>query len=319
MSRSIHRRHFVQTTAGATAAIAASSLPLTALADHHEHTGEKSKKSSGDEPLFRISLAEWSLHRTLQSGEMNNLDFPAVAKNEFDIDAVEYVNQFFKDKANDTRYLSELKSRCNDLGVRSLLIMCDGEGQLGDANEANRTKAVENHYKWVEAANLLGCHSIRVNAASSGTREEQRDRAADGLSRLGDFADQHGINVLVENHGGLSSDGAWLKAVMEQVARPNVGTLPDFGNFRVSDSVMYDRYKGMEELMPFAMAVSAKSHKFDEEGNEVNTDFRRVMKTVLANDYHGYVGIEWEGSEPDEKAGIRLTRDLLLKVRDELS
>jgi len=312
----INRRDFVKSSAVASAALAAGSLPLAALADHHE--GE-SEHSASSEPLYRISLAEWSLHRTINSGEMTNLDFPAVAKNEFDIDAVEYVNQFFKDKANDTSYLSELKSRCDDLGVRSLLIMCDGEGQLGDANDGGRTKAVENHYKWVEAANLLGCHSIRVNAASSGTREEQRDRAADGLSRLGDFADQHGINVLVENHGGLSSDGAWLKAVMEQVARPNVGTLPDFGNFRVSGSVMYDRYKGMEELMPFAMAVSAKSHKFDAEGNEVNTDFRRVMKTVLANDYHGYVGIEWEGGEPDEKAGIRLTRDLLLKVRDELS
>lgn len=264
--------------------------------------------------LFNISLAEWSLHRTLQSGEMTNLDFPAVAKNEFDIDAVEYVNSFFKDKAKDTDYLTELKTRCDDLGVRSLLIMCDGEGQLGAADEAKRTQAVENHYQWVEAAKFLGCHSIRVNAASAGSRQEQQARAADGLSRLGEFADQHGVNVLVENHGGLSSDGAWLKAVMEQVARPNVGTLPDFGNF-----YEYDRYQGVEDLMPFAKAVSAKSRTFDPEGNESGIDYRQMLQIVLDANYHGYIGIEWEGGEPDEKQGIRLTRDLLVKIREEMA
>lgn len=322
MTHPVNRRQFVKSTAIGSATLAAGAMSTITSADHHEKddkAGHGAAAHHHEGPLFRISLAEWSLHKTIHGGQMTNLDFPAVAKNEFDIDAVEYVNQFFKDKAQDTRYLSELKSRCDDLGVRSLLIMCDGEGQLGDANQAARTKAVENHYKWVEAANLIGCHSIRVNAASSGTREEQRDRAADGLAQLGEFADQHGMNVLVENHGGLSSDGAWLAAVMQQVARPNVGTLPDFGNFKVSENVMYDRYRGMKELMPYAMAVSAKSHNFDAEGNETNTDYRKVMNIVLDHDYHGYVGIEWEGGVPDEKAGIRLTRDLLLRVREELS
>src|SRR5690606_26795535 len=131
--------------------------------------------------------------------------FPKVTK-DLGIDAVEYVNAFFKDKAEDKEYLKELKQRCDDLEVRSLLIMCDDEGDLGDADEAARKKAVENHHRWVSAAKFLGCHSIRVNARSSGSYEEQRDRAADGLSRLGDYADQHGINVIVENHGGLSSN-----------------------------------------------------------------------------------------------------------------
>ncbi len=305
MPSPLRRREFLKSSAAFSAGAAAGLFSLPSLSMAAE---------SGEEPLFKISLAEWSLHETLHSGEMTNLDFPAVAKNEFDIDAVEYVNQFFKDKAQDNEYLSELKTRCDDLGVRSLLIMCDGEGQLGDADEKKRLEAVENHYRWVEAAKFLGCHSIRVNAASSGSRQEQQDRAADGLSQLGEFADQHGINVLVENHGGLSSNGAWLVAVMQQVGRPNVGTLPDFGNF-----YDYDRYQGVKELMPFAKAVSAKSKQFDEQGNVVQTDYRQMMKIVLDAGYHGYVGIEWEGDEPDEKQGIRLTRDLLLTIRDELS
>jgi sugar phosphate isomerase/epimerase len=197
--------------------------------------------------------------------------------------------------------------------------MCDGEGELGDAVEARRMQAVENHYKWVEAAKFLGCHSIRVNAASSGSYDDQMDQAADGLARLGEFADQHGLNVLVENHGGLSSNGAWLAGVMEKVARPNVGTLPDFGNFQTSEGQWYDRYQGVKELMPFAKAVSAKSNEFNAEGNEVRTDFRQMMKIVLDAGYHGYVGIEWEGVEPDEMEGIRLTKKLLERVREELS
>ena len=273
----------------------------------------------GEKPLYRISLAEWSFHRTIGAGKLDNLDFATTAKEEFDIDAVEYVNQFFKDKAQDRKYLTELLTRADDHGVRSLLIMCDGEGELGDADKAKRTQAVENHYKWVEAAKFLGCHSIRVNAASSGSYDEQMERAADGLARLGEFADQHGLNVLVENHGGLSSNGAWLAGVMEKVARPNVGTLPDFGNFQTGPGEWYDRYQGVKELMPFAKAVSAKSHEFDAEGNEVRTDYRKMMKIVVDAGYHGYVGIEWEGENPDETEGIRLTKKLLERVRDELS
>ncbi len=188
-------------------------------------------------------------------------------------------------------------------------------------NEAQRTKAVENHHQWVEAAKFLGCHSIRVNAASSGSFEEQQKLAADGLSRLGEFADKYGLSVLVENHGGLSSNGAWLAGVMKRVDRPNVGTLPDFGNFNVNygDQKTYDRYQGVEELMPYAQAVSAKSKQFDEEGNEVQTDFHRMMKIVLDAGYHGHVGIEWEGEKPDEYEGIRLTKRLLEKVRSSLA
>lgn len=266
------------------------------------------------EPLFKISLAEWSLHKALKQGKLDNLEFPAFAKG-CGIDAVEYVNQFFKEKARDERYLTKLKNRCSDEGVTSVLIMVDGEGHLGDPDEAQRKQAVENHHQWIEAAKFLGCHSIRVNAHSSGSRDEQAKLAADGLRQLSEFAAPHKINVIVENHGGLSSDGAWLVDVMKQVDLPNCGTLPDFGNFHE-----YDRYQGCAELMPYAKGVSAKSHEFNDAGDEVRTDYMRMMKIVLDAGYHGYVGIEWEGSDPaDEREGIMLTKKLLERVREKLS
>jgi L-ribulose-5-phosphate 3-epimerase len=277
--------------------------------------------SAAKGPLFEISVAEWSLHKALFAGKMDHLDYAKVAKREFGIGAVEYVNQFFKDKATDGNYLMEMRRRAEGEGVRSLLIMIDGEGNLGDADENKRKQAVENHYKWVEAAKFLGCHSIRVNAATGnkGSFSEQMDRAVEGLSSLASFAEPYRIGVIVENHGGLSSNGAWLAGVMKKVDLPNCGTLPDFGNFRVSKDEMYDRYKGVKELMPYAHAVSAKSHDFDAEGNEVNTDYRKMMKIVLAAKYHGFVGIEYEGSKLSEMEGIQATKNLLERVREELS
>jgi sugar phosphate isomerase/epimerase len=272
-----------------------------------------------DKNTYQISLAEWSLHKTLFAKQMVHLDFPRAAKRDYGIEAVEYVNQFWMDKAKDQDYLAELKKRAEGEGVRSLLIMCDSEGALGDADEKKRTKAVENHYKWVEAGKYLGCHSIRVNAQSSGSYDEQVQRAADGLHRLSEFAAKHKLNVIVENHGGLSSNGEWLTAVMKKVNLPNCGTLPDFGNWGIGGGKEYDRYKGTAELMPFAKAVSAKSHDFDDQGNETHTDFRKMMKIVMDAGYHGFVGIEYEGSKLSEPEGIRATKRLLEKVRGELA
>lgn len=270
-------------------------------------------------PLFRISVAEWSLHKALFGKKLDHLDFAKTAKEEFGIEAVEYVNQFFKDKAQDSAYLAEMKKRASDHGVRSLLIMIDGEGRLGDPNEEQRKKTVDNHKKWVEAAVELGCHSVRVNAASEGDYNEQLSLAADGLMQLTLFAEQHNLNVIVENHGGLSSNGKWLADVMRRVDHPHCGTLPDFGNFRVSATENYDRYQGVEELMPFAKAVSAKSHDFDDAGNETHTDYLRMMKIVVDAEYSGFVGIEYEGSKLDEYEGIRKTKALLERVRSELA
>ncbi|MDP7008470.1 MAG: sugar phosphate isomerase/epimerase family protein [Phycisphaerales bacterium] len=271
------------------------------------------------EPLFRISLAQWSLHKALFAGYIQPIDFPQITKEQFGIDAVEYVNTFFPDRQPKSEFVKELKTRCDDLGVTSLLIMCDGEGNLGDPDDNKRTQAIENHFKWIDAASKLGCHSIRVNAQSEGTPEEQRKLAANGLLRLTEHADTKNIHVIVENHGGLSSNGAWLSSVMKEVDHPRCGTLPDFGNFILDWGTReeYDRYKGVEELMPFAKAVSAKSHDFDASGNEVHTDFRRMLGIVLDAGYRGWVGVEYEGTHVGEFEGIIRTKDLLQKIRDE--
>ncbi len=310
----IHRREFLRQTAG----VAAAPIALGRQSFAHLFGNE-------DKLLFKISLAQWSLHRMLQAGKLDALDFAAFTKSEFGIEAIEYVNSFFKQYAEDKAYLDQLKQRADDNGVKSLLIMVDGEGALGDPDDVKREQAISNHYRWVNAAKFLGCHSIRVNAQSSGSYDQQRDLAADGLRRLTEFATREDINVIVENHGGLSSNGAWLAAVMKQVDHSRCGTLPDFGNFcldwnrRDEPEAWYDRYQGVTELMPFAKAVSAKSHDFDEAGNETQTDFRRMMKIVLDAGYTGYVGIEYEGRRLSEVDGIKATKKLLEAVREELT
>ncbi len=326
------RREFVKRSAVAT-------MSLTGAARRAQASGPQPTPN----PLFRISLAEWSLHRavfgdwlaeagfseltrrirtaprSVLQGSLDPLDFAKTARREFGVDAVEYVNTFFFDRATDSDYLLEMKTRADDEGVRSLLIMCDAEGRLGDPDPSERTAVIENHRKWLDAAAFLGCHSIRVNAASAGTRDEQARLAADGLARLAALGDEVNLDVIVENHGGLSSDGTWLGAVIEQAGHPRVGTLPDFGNFDLGDGQRYDEYRGVAELMPYAKAVSAKSFDFDPDGEERTLDFERLMRSVLDAGYRGYVGIEYEGDRLSEPEGIRATKALLERVRDELA
>jgi sugar phosphate isomerase/epimerase len=277
--------------------------------------------------FFEISLAQWSLNRQFfgRPGvtKLDPLDFAAIAKKQCGINAVEYVNQFYKDAVKKADYLADLKKRADGEGVKNLLIMCDGEGNLGDPDTKRRMTAVRNHVKWLEWAKELGCHSIRVNAASDGklTYAKQQKLAADGLRSLCEIGDTYDLNVIVENHGGLSSHGAWLRGVMEMVDHPRVGTLPDFGNFyikRGDDGLEYDRYLGTYELMPFAKGVSAKSHDFDEKGNEKHTDYKRMLKIVRDAGFKGYIGVEFEGGG-DSFEGIRATKNLLEKIRTELS
>lgn len=257
---------------------------------------------------FRISLAEWSFHKALQARQMDNLDF-AQAASGLQIDAIEYVNTFFKDKATDPVYLAKLNTRAKDNGVFQHLIMCDGEGDLGDPDPARRTRAVENHYKWADAAKTLGCLTIRVNAESAGSFEEQQKLAADGLRRLTEYGAKLDLNVIVENHGGLSSHGDWLAGVMKLVNHPRCGTLPDFGNF-----YEYDRYQGVADMMPFAKAVSAKSHDFDAQGEETTIDFHRMLKIVTGAGFHSWVGIEYEGDRLPEREGVLKTKALLERI-----
>ena len=271
------------------------------------------------ETFFKISLAEWSLNRMLKANEMTNLDFPVKARKDFGLSAVEYVNQFFMDKANDTAYLAELKKRCDDNGVTSVLIMCDNEGQMGDTDAVKRQQTVENHYKWVDAAKFLGCHAIRVNCGGTGTMEEVAAAGADGLRKLSEYGQSAGINVIVENHGGYSSNGAWLTSVIKSVGLPNCGVLADFNNFCLKSEnntciEWYDRYKGVGEMMPFAKGVSAKTLDFDADGNCMETDYVKMLDIVKQAGYTGYLGIEYEGNQLSEYDGIKATIRLLKKV-----
>ena len=305
-----------------------SGFPLSSMAQ---------KKVVSDHLFFDISLAQWSLNRSyygpsrelgwdefgrllrenpseLYQGDIDPLYFAQHARQRYDIGAIEYVNQFYFDKAEDEKYLNELKNVADSEGVESVLIMCDAEGNLGDPDTAARQQAVENHYKWVNMASFLGCHAIRVNAASQGTYEEQMERAADGLRSLTEYADNEGISVVVENHGGLSSNADWLVGTIEMVDHSNCGTLPDFGNFTISENETYDNYEGTEKLMEHAKGVSAKTYDFDEDGNETTLDIERLMTIVKNAGYNGYVGIEYEGNRLSEDEGIKATKALLEKV-----
>jgi sugar phosphate isomerase/epimerase len=263
----------------------------------------------GQTPRFKISLAEWSFHRALGKGEMTNLDFPKIAKTVYNLDAVDFVSTFFKGKAEDTGYLTSLKDTCAKYGVKSLLIMVDAEGNLADTSAAVRQKAVENHYKWVKAAQFLGCHSIRVNAAGKGTMGQVQLAAIDGLTKLSDYAAKYNINVIVENHGGNSSIGKWLSEIMKAVNKPNCGTLPDLGNF-----FEYDRYQGVKEMMPFAKGVSGKTHEFDQDGNETVIDYVKMIKIIADSGFKGYIDVEYEGEKLSEADGVKASIALVNKV-----
>jgi len=293
------RRSFIQT-----AAMAAAGIPLIA----HKGFGMEDMAKE----RFKISLAEWSFHRALGAKEMTNLDFPVKAARDFGIYGVEYVSTFFKDTS--TEYLNELLKITKDNNVTNVLIMIDAQGSLGDSDKAARDKAVENHKPWIEAAKFLGCHSIRVNAAGKGTETEVADSVVESLTKLCTFGEPLKMNIIVENHGGYSSNGKWLSGVIKRVNMKNAGTLPDFGNFRISPTEEYDRYQGMKELMPFAKGVSAKSHEFDAEGNETRSDFYKMMKIVKDAGYKGWVDVEYEWSKLSEPEGILATKKLLEKV-----
>ncbi len=326
----MRRRDFLKHSALATGA----SLFLGACSEEgREAYEEGSANSPGEAPatasLYSISLAQWSLHRAIRSGKVDPLDFAVVARSEFDIGGIEYVNGLFTDRRTDEKYLRELAKRAADHDVTSVLIMCDGEGRLGDPDDAARTQTIDNHRRWIDAASFLGCHSIRVNAQSEGDWDTQKQLAADGLRRLTEVAAEQDINVIVENHGGISSNGAWLAEVIQTVDHERCGTLPDFGNWDTGNGEQYDFYKGTEELMPFAKAVSFKTHILSEDpsgphfrtdwaGARYPIDFERLMRITLDAGYRSWVGIEFEGSEVDEYEGVRQSKAVLAYLHEKL-
>ncbi len=303
------RRDFVR-GALAGSAVVGLNVPICAA----EPSGKPSAGKIGD---FKISLAEWSLIKAALFGkQITNLDFPKIAREDYGIGAIEFVNQFFKDKAHDSAYLKDLKTRAKDHDVTCVLIMIDAEGDLSAANAEQRTKAVENHKKWVDAAVALGCHAIRVNTGHN-YEPKQTSPAAEACGALADYGAEHKIEVICENHGGPSSDPDSLLALIKAVHKPTFGTLPDFGNFPKDRGGRYqiDIYDAIARMMPYAKGVSAKSYNFDDKGKETSLDYPHILKIVTDAGYHGHVGIEYEGSHMSEPQGIRARKTLLESLR----
>lgn len=281
-----------------------------------------------DQEWFKLSLAQWSMHRMIREDGMDPYLFAEKAK-AWGFEGLEYVSGLYypeleKDDFSEAamkNFVDKSLAESKKHGLQNLIIMIDGQGDLATSDEAVRNAAVENHYKWVDAAAALGCHSIRVNLSGSSDPDEWTAASVDGLTKLSTYAKDKNINIIVENHGGLSSKGALLANVFKEVNMENCGTLPDFGNFCITWGEWpeclewYDRYKGMEEIMPYAKAVSAKSHDFDENGEEIHSDYSRMLKIVKDAGYTGFIGVEYEGSGLSEEEGILATKKLLRKYQ----
>ncbi|MEM1340410.1 MAG: sugar phosphate isomerase/epimerase family protein [Bacteroidota bacterium] len=283
------------------------------------------------EVYFKLSLAQWSINKMVRNDSVDPYTFAEKASN-WGFDGLEYVSGLYYPELKKENFSEEAmqhfieksNAEAEKYGLKNLLIMVDGQGNLAAADENERNEAVENHHKWVDAAAAMGCHAIRVNLNGSREKEEWMNASVDGLSKLAGYAKEKNINIIVENHGGPSSNAAWLADVMKQVNMDNCGTLPDFGNFCIKREdgsyyeskclEEYDKYQGVKELMPYAKAVSAKSYAFDENGNESRIDYAKMLQIVKEAGYTGYIGVEYEGVELSEEEGIKATRELLLKA-----
>ncbi len=328
------RRNFIQN--GSRAGLAFSLMGIYACKDtkkkEAEGAGEAEMAQKVAEPFFKLSLAQWSIHKMIREDGVDPYTFAEKAKN-WGFTGLEYVSQLYNPELESANYSPEAmkafvdksNALAKEHGLENVLIMIDGQGNLAVSDDKERQEAVERHHKWVDAAAAMGCHAIRVNLAGSNVPEDWKKNSVDGLTKLATYAKDKNINIIVENHGGLSSNAAMVVEVMEMVNMDNCGTLPDFGNFCISRNEdgsckeTYDMYKGVAELMPHAKAVSAKSNNFDAQGNDRGIDYAKMLKIVKDAGYTGYIGVEYEGNEIGEEAGIIATRDLMLKVAGEMS
>ena len=261
---------------------------------------------------FKISLAQWSLHKAIQSRMITNLDFPRVAREQFGIEGLEFVNQLWE--APTEAYVRRLKNNMKQTGTTAVLIMCDGEGTMGHSDKATRMKAAENHYKWIDITAELGGTAIRTNMYPE--KQPQTDTevnsflgyCSESFAQLCEYGQKAKVNVIIENHGGISSNPDVVVRLMKMVKQPNFGTLPDFGNFPETT----DKYAAVEKLMPYAKGVSFKCHDFDAKtGNETRMDMDRMMKIVADAGWRSWVGIEYEGSRMTEFEGIQAAKRYL--------
>ena len=299
--------------------------------DRPKHSNSSVKTQTNKELFFKLSLAQWSLHRYVKEDKKSPFHFAAQAK-EMGFEGVEYVSQLYTHEINKLGFdtvIDSLKVISEEAAIQNILIMVDDEGDLADPDENKRNQAVENHKKWVDAASKLGCHSIRVNTFGTNDPEIWKTTVVDGLRKLSVYAATKNINVLCENHGWLSSNPVELMKAINEVNMENCGTLPDFGNWCVKRAdvnekwgdcaeVYPDKYEGTKMMMPAAMAVSAKSYDFDEAGNETTIDYIKMLQIVKDAEYTGFIGVEYEGDRLNERDGIKATRDLLLKSASNL-
>lgn len=273
----------------------------------------------------KISLAQWSLNRAFFSKKLDPINFASIAKTSFGISAIEYVNQFYAEHASDEKFWREMAKRAADAEVQSLIMMVDEEEKLGDSNAATRKTAIESHYKWVNAAKLLGCHSIRVNAFGDGNPDALEASLVDGLSQLTAYAAKEDIHIILENHGLHTSNADFIIGIIKAVNNPYLGTLPDFGNWCLNAewgstqktkkcTNVYPPEEGMAKLLPYAKGVSAKSYSFDADGFDTVIDYPQLLQLVKNSDFNGHIGIEYEGENMSEPEGIKATKALIEKV-----
>lgn len=307
MQTTSNRREFLA-QAGVALAVGAAGLA------HAEET-KKVKRE------YQISLAGWSLHRTIgkKEDQIPMLDMPKLARERWDIGGIELVNHMLASDAK--TYLDELAKNAAAHNVKILLIMIDGQGDIGAESENMRSIAVRNHQKWIDIAADFGCHSIRMNwggAPKTVHKDPEAlkaftERSVPGFQKLCEYGDTKKINVLIENHWGASSYIEPLTGLMKAVGHPRFGTLPDFGNF--PDDV--DKYAAVDAFMPYAKALSAKCYDFDDQtGLETKIDFEKMLQICVdKHKYNGFIGIEYEGSRLSEFDGISAANDLLLQLR----
>jgi sugar phosphate isomerase/epimerase len=286
----------------------------------NQDTGiEESGFKSESKP--KLVLAQWTFNKDLFAGKMTTIDFVNKAA-EMGFDGVEFVSQFIKDKVNDDAYLAELKLASETAGIKNTMISVDvSEAKLGSSDPDERDIATAKHKEWIVAASKLNCPTIRVNAHGDGTADEMMSAMFNSVKELANFGKSYNVGVTIENHGQYSSDGKWLSQLIGKLVPYGVGSVADFDNWCIEREggklwgtpciKEYDRYLGMKELLPTARSVSVKAFDFDEQGNAIKTDFKRMFQLIKEAQYDEYLAIEFEGHDMDPIEGIRKTLELV--------
>jgi len=233
-----------------------------------------------------ISLAQWALVQEIRDGKWTNLDFPRIAREDFGLNGIEFVNTLFEVPTID--YLNQLKKNANAHGVKMVLIMIDAEGDGCEPTPELRKQFVINHKKWIDIAHYLGCHAIRTNCR--GPKDVDEDEAlkwaAESYNMLLEYAVPAGISVCIENHGGVSNDPGWMISLLEKVDKLYFGSYPDWR--RPADD--FDNVEYLEKMLPWAVGMSYRNQPTEELT-------AKMIKMSHDAGYRGWYGIESSGRE----------------------